>query len=104
MEGTIERHIMDQFLQHFFEFGMLFCFGFSWPFSIAKALRTKEVRGKSPLFMCIVIIGYLLGITHKFLHSRDWVIYVYIIDILLVVTDLSIYFHYMRKNNAVSQK
>ncbi len=95
---------MEQFLKHFFEFGMLFCFGFSWPFSIAKALRTKEVRGKSPLFMCIVIIGYLLGITHKLLNSRDWVIIVYFIDILLVATDLAIYFHYMRKNGKAGKE
>ena len=39
-----------------FEIAMLLLFGASWPVSIAKALRTKVVAGKSPVFMVIVII------------------------------------------------
>ena len=34
-----------------FEAIMLICFGAGWPISVAKALRTKVVSGKSPLFM-----------------------------------------------------
>ena len=41
---------------------MLFCFGFSWPFAIAKTVRAKRVDGKSPMFEVIVIVGYLFGI------------------------------------------
>lgn len=33
-----------------FEIVMLLCFAASWPFSIVKALRTKVVIGKSPVF------------------------------------------------------
>ena len=44
-----------------FEVGMLLCFGVSWPISIVKALRTKKVVGKSPLFMIVICIGYLCG-------------------------------------------
>ena len=40
------------------EFGMLFAFGFSWPFAIARTYRAKRVDGKSPMFMVIVILGY----------------------------------------------
>ena len=29
---------------------MLFCFGFSWPFSIAKSIRTRSTKGKSLMF------------------------------------------------------
>ena len=39
---------------NFFEATMLICFGVSWPVSIAKALRTKEVAGKSPWFMILI--------------------------------------------------
>ena len=41
-----------------FEFAMLFTFGFSWPFAIAKTLRAKRVDGKSPMFMIIIVLGY----------------------------------------------
>ena len=50
------------FLPRLLEFAMLFCFGFSWPFAIAKTIRAKRVDGKSPMFEIIVIVGYLFGI------------------------------------------
>jgi hypothetical protein len=80
------------------EFAMLFCFGFSWPFAIAKTVKAKKVDGKSPLFEVIVIVGYLFGIAAHLISDRSWVIWVYIVDILLVSTDLTLYFHYYRLN------
>ncbi len=80
-----------------FEGLMLVCFGLSWPVSIAKALRTKTVSGKSPLFMSIVITGYASGIIHKILYSRDWIILLYIINLVLVAIDMTLYFHYSKK-------
>lgn len=86
------------------EFCMLFCFGFSWPFSIAKSLKTRQVQGKSPLFMIIVIIGYLFGISNKlFFHGDgpiDWVVWVYCIDLALVATDLTLYCRFLPKAKA----
>ena len=49
------------------EFGMLFAFGFSWPFAIARTYRSKSVDGKSPMFMLIVILGYICGIASHLL-------------------------------------
>ena len=82
----------------FFEAAMLVCFGVSWPVSIAKALRTKVVAGKSPLFMAIVCLGYLSGVVHKALHSFDWIIALYALNFVLVAFDLSLYFLYSRRN------
>jgi hypothetical protein len=79
-----------------FEIIMLICFGVSWPISIIKAIRTKVVAGKSPLFMSIVILGYASGIVHKIIFSIDWVILLYILNLLLVALDLLIYFRYSR--------
>jgi len=79
-----------------FEGLMLVCFGLSWPISISKALRTKTVSGKSPLFMSIVIAGYASGIMHKILYARDWIIILYIINLVLVAIDMSLYFHYSK--------
>lgn len=80
-----------------FEIIMLVCFGISWPISIIKAVRTKVVAGKSPLFMSIVIMGYASGIVHKILYSMDWVILLYFLNLLLVAVDMSIYFKYSKQ-------
>ncbi len=84
-------------MEHFFEFAMLACFGFSWPFSIWKSLKTRQTAGKSPLFMIIVIAGYACGIVHKFVFAYDWVVWVYFIDTALVCTDLALYFVFSRR-------
>jgi len=77
-----------------FEVIMLVCFGLGWPISIAKSLRTKTVSGKSPLFMIIIILGYISGFTHKILYSMDWVLYLYALNLALVTVDLVLYFRY----------
>ena len=81
------------------EFAMLFAFGFSWPFAIARTLKAKRVDGKSPAFMCIVIFGYLCGIAaHLVEGTKMWLCVVYLVDIALVSTDLALYCHYSRRN------
>lgn len=81
----------------FFEALMLICFGVGWPISIAKSLRTKVVVGKSPLFMAVLCLGYVSGIIHKVLYSRDWVVDLYILNLLMVMVDLALYFKYLPK-------
>ena len=76
----------------------LLCFAISWPVSIANSLRTKVVIGKSPLFMSLIILGYIFGIVHKLLYSRDIVIFMYMFNATLVATDLFLYFLYIGKN------
>jgi len=80
-----------------FEVAMLTCFGVSWPISIAKAIRTKVVSGKSPLFMAVLCFGYACGIAHKLLYSMDWVIVLYALNLVLVAIDLTLYFRYLPK-------
>ena len=78
---------------------MLFAFGFSWPFAIVRTYRAKRVDGKSPHFMFIVIFGYLCGTAaHLVEGTKLWLCIVYLIDMALVSTDLTLYFHYARKN------
>lgn len=81
-----------------FEVLMLACFAFSWPISIIKALRTKVVIGKSPVFMILLIIGYAMGIINKVLYHYDIVTYLYLLNMLLVTTDLMLYYHFIRQN------
>lgn len=76
----------------FFEFMMLFCFGFSWPFSIAKSWRSKSTKGKSLMFMLLIFFGYIFGIVHKVLYNFNWVTWAYIALLVLVGVDLVLYF------------
>ena len=72
-----------------FEVLMLICFGLSWPFNIVKSYRSKTARGKSLLFEICIIVGYLCGLAGKFISGNiTYVVAVYILDILMVSTDL----------------
>ena len=74
-----------------FEFLMLFCFGFSWPFSIWKSIRSRSTRGKSLMFMVLIELGYVFGIVHKVLYNFNWVTWMYVALFALVFVDLLLY-------------
>ena len=67
---------------------MLVCFGLSWPFSIYRTYKATNVEAKSPVFLVLVIIGYVAGVVHKLLHNRDLVILLYAVNALMVTVDL----------------
>lgn len=76
-----------------FEMMMLVCFGLSWPFNIAKSLRSRTAKGKSVLFEIMIIIGYLFGVAGKLIGGNiTYVLAFYALDILLVSTDLILTF------------
>jgi len=79
---------------------MLICFGFAWPTAIYKSIKSQSIEGKSLLFLYVVIIGYLFGILHKLLYSFDFVVILYVINLLMVSTDLLLYY----KNKKISKK
>jgi len=76
----------------FFELGMLVCFGVSWPISVMKSYRIRTAKGKSLPFLLAIVIGYISGITHKLLYSRDPVLFVYLFNLTMVCIDLGLYF------------
>lgn len=80
-----------------FEIIMLVCFGASWPFSIFRQWRTKTSAGKSVIFLWLVFIGYVAGIAHKILHSRDLVMILYAANLGMVLTDLLLCYHYRER-------
>ena len=45
---------------HVLEAGMLVCFGISWPFNIAKSLRSRTAKGKSVAFELLNIADILM--------------------------------------------
>lgn len=84
-----------------FEILMLICFGFAWPTSIYKSIKSKSVEGKSVIFMYVIILGYLCGITHKIVNDPDFVIALYALNAVMVSVDLMLYY---RNKNLVKIK
>lgn len=81
-----------------FEAGMLICFGFSWPVAIFKTLRVRKVHGKSIGFLLLICLGYLSGITMKFMRADggwpDWVTALYALNATMVAVEIALYFRY----------
>ena len=83
-----------------FEFLMLVCFGFSWPFAIAKSLKSRSTKGKSLMFMLLIEVGYVFGIIHKVINNFNWVTWVYVALFAIVAVDVSLYFRNRRLERA----
>lgn len=75
-----------------FEIGMLVCFGFAWPTSIYKSIKSKSIKGKSEAFLYIIILGYLFGIVNKIVYNPDFVIALYALNAVMVTVDLMLYY------------
>lgn len=77
----------------FLEALMLLCFGLSWPVSLIKNIRSGTAKGMSLMFTVLIIIGYIAGISAKiYTGNINYVLLVYIWNIVLVVGNLVVYF------------
>lgn len=85
-----------------YEITMLVCFGASWPFSVHRTWKTKNVVGKSPIFLSLVIIGYIGGIIHKVFYNLDLVVWLYVLNAVMVAADLSLWFRYRNRPHSAS--
>jgi len=83
------------------EAGMLFCFGFAWPFNIYKSYKARANTGKSLLFLIVIWMGYLLGILLKALSpNRDFVLWLYVLNLTMVSVDIALYY----RNRVISER
>lgn len=83
------------------EAGMVICFGASWPFAIAKTIRTKSVHGKSKTFLALILSGYGLGVLHKIFMNLDYVLILYVFNFIMVLTELILHYAYAKKDTLV---
>ena len=79
------------------EIMMLIIFGCSWPANIMKSIKSRTTLGKSLLFEIMVVIGYCFGLVAKLIiYSRTGELqtsfWFYVVDILLVSTDICLFF------------
>ena len=101
---------MEQ-LAEILEVVMIVSFGASWPINVMKSWNSRTTKGKSLLFLLIIIFGYLAGIASKFVNesymasfSTKWYVLVfYILNLVMVVTDVIIYIRNYRldKKNGI---
>lgn len=80
-------------MPQFFEAAMIICFGLSWPLSVMKSWRSRTTKGKSLMFEVFIFVGYLCGIAGKIItHNITYVLIFYIINLVMVATDLCLYY------------
>ena len=83
-----------------FEIIMLILFGVSWPVNIVRSVRAKTAKGKSVLFLILILVGYFAGITAKLLNpvyldsiaDKWYVLFFYILNTVMVAVDIGLYF------------
>ena len=75
---------------------MLFCFGFAWPLSIYRSYKSGTNAGKSLPFLYVVFFGYVSGTLHKIIYNFDPVIILYILNGLMVLIDIMLYYRNKR--------
>ena len=90
---------------------MIVSFGLSWPLNVIKSYRTRTTKGKSLLFLCFILFGYVAGITGKFLNesymtsfgTKWYVLVAYMLNFIMVSIDLVLYVRNYRldKKNGV---
>ena len=87
-----------------FEIIMLVCFGAAWPLSIYKSYTSRSTKGKSVYFLIVILIGYVAGVLHKVFNQYDAVVYLYLLNFMMVLTDLLLYFRNSRMAASSSQR
>ena len=79
---------------------MVVSFGASWPMNVMKSYKARTAKGKSILFLCLILFGYVAGIASKFMNdaymasfaTKWYVLVFYILNFIMVFADLLIYF------------
>ncbi len=88
-----------------FELLMLLCFGAAWPASIYKSYISRTAKGKSLLFLVILLAGYISGIVNKRLQApNDPVIYAYILNFIMVSADLLLFLRNKKMDSKAGEK
>ena len=88
-------------LHEILETGMLFCFGFAWPFNIYKSYKARANTGKSLLFLVVIWLGYLFGILYKAISpNHDFVLWLYMINLIMVSIDITLFY----RNKKISER
>lgn len=87
------------------EAAMLICFGCSWPMNLIKNIKCKSAKSMSLPFILLITAGYIAGISAKLLtHQINYVLIVYILNIIIVSMNIAVYFYNRRLDNKTDVK
>ena len=83
---------------------MIVSFGASWPMNVMKSYKARTAKGKSVAFLCLILFGYVAGITSKLVNeaymasfAQKWyVLFFYVLNFIMVGADLLLYFRNRR--------
>ena len=83
---------------------MIVSFGASWPMNVLKSWKARTTKGKSLAFLCLILFGYVAGLAGKLLNpvymaeiAEKWyVLFFYVLNFVMVGTDLILYFRNKR--------
>ena len=89
---------------------MIVSFGASWPMNVMKSYKARTAKGKSVAFLCLILFGYVAGITGKLINpafmatigEKWYVLFFYILNFCMVFTDLCIYFRNRKLDKSAS--
>lgn len=85
-----------------FESIMLLCFGMSWPISVYKSIRSRSTKGKSAVFIIVIILGYISGIAGKIVNNQlSCVLVLYCLNLAVVSVDLGLYFLNLKREKSL---
>lgn len=91
-------------MPEFLEIVMIVSFGCSWPLNVIKSYKARTANGKSLSFLCLILFGYIAGIVSKLINpiymeqfAQKWyVLFFYVLNFIMVFTDLCLYFRNVR--------
>ena len=95
---------------------MIVSFGASWPFNVMKSYKARTTKGKSLTFLCLIFFGYIAGVAMKAIKIAindytglvsfiAWLaLAVYILNLLMVGTDLALYFRNKKLDKLAESK
>lgn len=94
-------------MPEFLEIVMILSFGASWPMNVIKSYKARTAKGKSVTFLYLILFGYIAGIASKLVNpeymthiSQKWyVLFFYVLNFVMVGTDLILYYRNLRLDN-----
>lgn len=84
-------------MAEFLEIVMIVLFGISWPMNVIKSWKVRTTKGKSLMFLIFILVGYIAGITSKFVNpefnfAEKWyVLFFYFLNFFMVSVDAGLY-------------
>ena len=97
-----------ELLAEILEIVMVVSFGASWPLNVMKSWKSRTTKGKSLPFLCLILFGYVAGISSKLVNeaymasfaSKWYVLFFYVLNFLMVSVDLALYVRNYRLDKA----